>query len=226
MDIELGKAVMTNDGEQVGDVERLIVDPDQRVVREFLIKEGMLLSTERVVDIDLITSIDGDGTIHLSISSDEVESLPPFVENRYVSPTEHELNEMPQAWFGAAGGAGGGPLIWGAAGPGRGEPGQGSMFEPATVPSAHTEPDYPVDQSSVVIDEGTNVIDRDGDSVGTVDEVQYDARGRIAGFRVDAGTIFSKKLNVPLKWVDSMQPDAVRLTVTSEEAESAAETES
>jgi uncharacterized protein YrrD len=223
MDIELGKPVLGNDGEEIGDVERLIVDPNERVVREFMIKEGTLLSTDRIVHIDLVTRIDSDGTVHLSIASDDADSLPAFVEDRYVAPTEHELNEMPQAWIGAAGGAGGGPLLWGAAGPPRGEPGQGSMFEPASVPTAPAEPDYPIDQTNVVIDEGTDVVDKDGEAVGTVDEVHYDAQGRISGLKVTSGTIFTKKLNVPLKWVDSMQPDAVRLSITGEEAESAGE---
>lgn len=225
MDIELNKAVMSQDGEQIGNVERLIVDPEERVVREFIIKEGTFLSTDRIIDIDLITSIDDDGTVHLSIPADKADTLPPFVETRYVAPAEHELNEMPQAWFGAAGAAGGGPLFFGPAGPASGEPGQGSLFDPASPSTTPPEPDYPVDQSSVVIDEGTNVVDRDGESVGTVDEVHYDNAGKVARFKVETGTIFSKKLDVPLKWVDSIQPDAVRLSVTSDEAESAGEVE-
>jgi uncharacterized protein YrrD len=225
MDIELGKPVLSQDGEHIGDVERLIVDPDERVVREFLIKEGGLLSTDRVVHLDLVTNIDGDG-IHLSIHSDDADSLPAFVEDRYITPAEHELNEMPHAWIGAAGGAGGGPLFWGAAGPGRGEPGRGSMFEPASVPDANTEPDYPVDQSSIVIDEGTNVVDREGESVGSVEEVYYDAGGRISGFRVKSGTIFTEEFDIPVKWVDSMQADAVRLSITADEAQSAGSADS
>jgi uncharacterized protein YrrD len=220
MDIELGQPVLSRDGEHIGDVERLIIDPEERVVREFLIKEGALLSTDRVVGIDLVTSVDGDG-IHISIDSDNAESLPAFVEDHYVSPAEHELNEMPHAWIGAAGGAGGGPLFWGAAGPGRGEPGRGSMFEPATVPSSPSEPDYPVDQSSVVIDEGTNVIDVNDESVGSVEEVRYDASGQISGFRIKSGMIFTDEFEIPYKWVESIQPDAVRLSVTAEDVNNA-----
>lgn len=224
MEIELGKAVYARDGQHIADVERLIVDPEERTVREFLIKEGSFFSTDRVVDADLISRID-DKAIHLTINSDEADSLPPFVEERYVVPAEHELNEMPHTWIGAAGGAGGGPLIWGHAGPARGEPEQGSMFEPAAVPGNPGETQSAIDPSSVVIDEGTDVIDKDGESVGTVEEVRYNESGRIDGFDVKAGTVFTKNLHIPLKWVDSLQRDAVRLSITSDEAETAGEIE-
>jgi uncharacterized protein YrrD len=225
MDIELGQPVIAKDGEHIGDVERLIIDPEERVVREFLIKQGTLLSTDRIVDLDQVTNIDGDG-IHLAINSDEADSLPPFVEDRYTSPAEHELNELPHAWIGA-GGTGGGPLFVGAPlGAGRDEPREGSMFEPASVPSAGPEPESPVDQSSVVVDEGTNVVDRNGESVGSVEEVHYGADNRISGFRVKSGTIFTEELNVPMKWVDSIQPDAVRLSITAEEAQDAGKVDS
>lgn len=217
MDIELGQPVIAQDGEQIGDVERLIIDQEQRKVREFLIKEGTILSTDRIVDIDLITRIDEDG-IHLSIPSDQADTLPAFVEGRYITPGEQELDTMPHAWIGA-GGAGGGPLIWGPTGTAGTDPGQGSLFEPASTPSAHAQPDRPVDQSSVVIDTGTDVVDKEGESVGSVEEVHYDNSGRVSGFTVKTGMVFTNQLNIPLKWVDSLQPDAVRLAITSDEAE-------
>lgn len=224
MDLELGKDVYASDGEKVGEVERLIVDADAKVVREFLIKEGTFVSTDRVVDIELVARIDEDG-VHLNVSSDSIDSLPAFVEGSYTAPADHELSEMPHTWIGAAGGAGGGPLLWGPAGPGRGEPGQGSMFEPATVPGGDPAAESPIDDTSVVIEEGTQVIDVNDESAGTVAEVHYDTIGRISGFLIKSGTLFSTEINVPMKWVDSMQPDAVRLAVTAEQAENAGKVE-
>ncbi len=217
MDVQLDKPVLGNDGEQIGTVDRLIIDKETYKVREFLVSEGMILQTDRIVDVELVTGIDDDGTVHLSIPSSEGDELPAFVEDRYVSPTDHEVTEMPGVW--AATGAGGGPLFWAPAGAGRGEPGQGSMFEPAAVNPAPEEPDRPVDQQSVVLDEGTNVVDRDGESVGKVDEVFYDSSGEISGLRVTSGMIFTKKIDVPIRWVDDVRPDAIKLNTTAEEAE-------
>jgi uncharacterized protein YrrD len=222
MDIELGKPVMSRDDEQIGSVDRLIVDPEARIVKEFLIKEGTILTTDRVVDIERIVRIDGDGTIHLDIAAEDADSLPAFVESHYLPPDSHQINHMPEAWVGAHGG---GPLIWSHTGRAPGEPGERSMFEPATVPSAPEQPESALADDSIVIDEGTNVVDRDGESFGTVEEVRYGPDGRISGFRVKSGTIFSSEFEIPMKWVDSMNPDAVRLAVTGEQAESAARTD-
>lgn len=224
MDIELGKNVYASDGEHIGEVERLIVDAEAKLVHEFLIKEGTFMSTDRVVNIELVRNIDNDG-IHLNVASDQVDTLPAFVEERYTTPSEHELGEMPHTWIGAAGGAGGGPLLWGPAGPGRGEPGQGSMFEPATVPSGEPAAQSPVDQSDIVIEEGTSVVDINDETVGTVAEVHYDTNNRISGFLVKSGMVFSTDIFIPMKWVDSMLADSIHLSVTAEQAENAGKVE-
>lgn len=218
MDIQLDKPVLARDGEQIGTVDRLIVDRETHKIREFLVREGTLLQTDRIVDVDMVTGIDEDGTVHISIPSSEADSLQPFVEDRYTSPSDEDITMMPYAW--GAGGAGGGPLFWGPAGPGRGEPGQGSMFEPAATPTAPSEPERPVDQASVVVDEGTNVVGNDGESLGKVDEVLYDDSGEISGFRVKSGMIFTKRIEVPIRWVGDIRPDGVQLTMPANEAES------
>jgi uncharacterized protein YrrD len=219
MDIQLEKPVLARDGEKIGTVDRLIVDKETHKIREFLVKEGTLLTTDRIVDVELVTAIDSEGTVHISIPSSEADSLQPFVEDRYVTPAEHEINMMPHAW--ATGAAGGGPLFWGPAGPGRGEPGEGSMFEPASVPTGDEYvTDEPLDQASVIVDEGTNVVGNDGESLGKVDEVLYDDRGEISGFRVTSGLIFTKRIEVPIRWVGDIRPDGIQLNLPANEAES------
>lgn len=218
MDIHLEKPVLGNDGEQIGTVDRLIIDRETHKVREFMVKEGTILTTDRIVDVDLVQNIDDDGTVHLSMPASEADSLPPFVETQYTEPTDQEMDTMPPVW--AAGGAGGGPLFWAPAGPGRADPAGGSMFEPAPLDHSPAEPERPVDQQSVVIDEGTNVVASDGEAVGTVEEIRYDDAGEISGFRVTSGMLFTKKIDVPIRWVDDIRPDAVQLNMDAQKVES------
>lgn len=218
MDIQLEKPVLGNDGEQIGTVDGLIVDKETYKVREFMVREGTILTTDRIVDVSKVERLDEDGTVHLAIRSDEAESLPPFVETQYHKPTNDEINMMPPVW--AATGAGSGPLFWAPAGAGRADPGEGSMFEPAPANPGPYEPERPVDQESVVVDEGTNVVGSDGESVGTVEEVHYDDAGEIAGFTVTSGVVFTKKIDVPIRWVDDIRPDAVQLNLGADKAES------
>lgn len=218
MDIHLEKPVIGRDGEQIGTVDRLIVDKETHKIREFMVKEGVILQTDRIVDVSNVERIDDDGTVHISVASDEAESLPPFVETQYTQPTDQELNTMPHLW--AAGGVGGGPLFWAPAPSGRGETHGDTLFDPAPVDPGPYEPERPVDQQSVVIDEGTNVVGSDGEAVGTVDEVFYDNSGEISGFRVTSGMLFTKKIDVPIRWVNDVRPDAIQLSLDAERAES------
>jgi uncharacterized protein YrrD len=220
MEVELGKPVVTSDGEKVGTVDRLVIDPDSRTIREFLVQQGTLLTSDRIVEGSFVDRIDADGTVYLTLTEDQVESLPEFVEHHYHAPGDQELGAMPHAWIGGAGGAGGGPLFWGPLGPGRGEAGRGLFFEPAPANPIPKEPDDSLREDEIVIDEGTNVLGRDGDKIGTVEEISYDANGKISGFTVKSGLIFSHDVHVPISWVDSIRTDAVQLSVTAEEAES------
>jgi uncharacterized protein YrrD len=219
--IELEKPVISRDGEEIGKVDGLIVDRDSMTISEFLIKEGTFISTERIVEIALITRVDDDGAIHLSVDSDDVDNLPPFVEDRYVAPGDHEIETMPQGWVS---GAGGGVLFWGPAGPARGEPGQGTMFEPASPNPTPREPDPLVTEHEAIIEHGMNVVDRNDDSLGTVEEVLYDAGDKITGFRVDGGW-FSNDVIIRMNMVDTIHSDGVKLSVTADEARSAGSVE-
>jgi uncharacterized protein YrrD len=216
--IELEKTVVSSDGDEVGHVDGLIIDRNTMSVSEFVIKHGTVLTTERVVDFELVDRIDPDGTIYIRVTSDEVDSLEPFVENRNVPVGEHEMNTMPHAWVS---GTGGGAIFWGPAGPGRGEPGRGSMFEPAAANPPPTVPQGSISDQEILIDEGMNVIGRDEDSLGTVEEVLYDGQGRLNGFRVQAGLVFTRDVIIGMNLVDEIRHDGVKLTVAADEAESA-----
>lgn len=222
MDIELNKPVFSSDGEEIGTVDRLIIDQDTMKVREFVMQQGTFLSTDRVVNIEQVANVASDGTVHLTIASDEAENLQPFVENRYVQPRPEQIDLMPQTW--AAAGAGGGALFWGPASPGRGYAGEGSMFEPAPSDPPEMRPADSVDQQSAVLAEGTEVRSSDGESLGTINEVSYDASGRIASFTTERGWISSDKLTLSMDLVESYGPDGVQLSVTANEAESAGAT--
>jgi uncharacterized protein YrrD len=217
MDIEINNKVMSSDGEEIGTVDRLIIDQESMKVREFVIQQGAIFGSDKIVDIEHIANIDGDGTIHLSITKDQAEDLTEFVESRYIQPNPGDFDLMPQTW--AAGGAGGGPLFWGPAGPGRGYPGEGSMFEPAPSDPPDMEPASSVDQTAAVIAEGTEVIARDGESLGTIEEVHYDASGRITHLTVERGWISSDKLTISADLIDATGPEGIKLSTTVAEAE-------
>ncbi len=216
MEIELGKPVVSKDGDKVGTVDRLVLDADTKEIRQFLMKQGAILTEDRIVDMPLVARVDPDGTVHLDISTAMVNELPPFARERYIEPTDEQLEGIPIGWSGAATGA---PLLLGPTYLGEGYDPRGPYMEPAPMNPPVVETETNLREDSIVIGEGTDVVGRDGDKVGTVDEVIYDEDGNVAGFVVKAGTLFHHDVRIPADWVEAVTSDTVRLRVTADEAE-------
>lgn len=75
--IEAGARVIGSDGEHLGDVERVVTDPQANRVTHFLISEGLILKEKRLIPTDWITNF-GEGALHLSVGSEFVDSLPEY----------------------------------------------------------------------------------------------------------------------------------------------------
>lgn len=222
MDIRLGKPVLSSDGKEVGKVDRIVLDANSKEVRQIIVHQGVLLTKDRIVDRPMIEQIDSDGTLHLNVDSGMVDELPPFVEKEYIIPSQEDLLRwMPHAWANESGL--GAPFILAPGDYGQGYDPHGGLMQQATMNPPETEVRSNLATDAVTIDQGTNVEDKNGDKIGTVDEIYYDDDGNIAGFVVKEGFLFHHDVRVPADWVESMTPDAVRLRLSADEAESGAE---
>lgn len=72
-----GTDIISSDGEHVGDVERLLVEPNTNQATHFVISQGFLFKDRKLVPTYWVKSIRDDG-IHLSVSSKVLEKLPPY----------------------------------------------------------------------------------------------------------------------------------------------------
>jgi len=70
-----GTDVMSSDGEHVGGVERLFVEPDSNEVTHFLISQGLLFKEHKLVPSHWVRSVEED-KVHLTVSSKVLERLP------------------------------------------------------------------------------------------------------------------------------------------------------
>ncbi|HUY98782.1 MAG TPA: PRC-barrel domain-containing protein [Thermomicrobiaceae bacterium] len=220
MDLELGKTVVSSDGEKVGRVDRLVFDANTKELRQFIVHQGTFLTSDRIVDRPMIDHVDDDGTVHLNAPAAVVEQQPEFVVAEFLIPTEDELRWFPHAWVNSGGGVGA-PILYGPGELGQGYDQHGGLFEPAPLNPPQEEVRSNLAEDSVMLDRGTNVVDRDGEKVGTVEDVIYDENGAIAGFVVKAGFLFHHDVRIPADLVESMSPASVRLKVSADEAESA-----
>jgi uncharacterized protein YrrD len=219
MRIDLGMDVFGSDGEKVGTVERIVVDSNTKQIHKFVVHRGFLSSDDKLVDLTMVTSEDADG-LRLDLTSEQVNELPDYVEERFVQVPEHERGAMP---FIQPNAMGGGAYLYGAPNIGRGYEGsQDSFFDaaPSTAPIIEDVSNIP--ETDVMISEGTDVYGADGDKVGSVGEIIVGEDGAINGFVVSAGFIFKHDVRVPIAWVESTGESEIRLNVTAAQAESEA----
>lgn len=224
MKIDIGKDVIGSDGEKVGKVDRLVLDSETHNLVKLIVHKGMFWSEDKIVDIDLISQVDGDGNVHLSVPSDDEDTLPVFVEETHRVATDEEATSMGYGAF--VGTAPYAPIVMApattGAAPGRtgGEykPGEGPFFDTPQVGGVlETRTNLPED--SMTIDKGTDVIGNDGDKVGEVDELMTDADGNITGFVVKAGFLFTHDVEIPMSLVDHMSGEHIALSVSADQAD-------
>ena len=218
MKVDLGMDVFGSNGEKVGTVERIVVDSNTMQIHKLIVGGGFLNTDDRLVDIEMVTGQDANG-LRLNLTSEQVDQLPEYVEERFVQVPERDYDALP---FIIPNAMGAGAYLYGAPYVGRGYEGSRDSFfdaAPAVAPVVETETNIP--ETDIMIAEGTDVFGADGEKIGSVGDVIVADDGAITGFVVSAGFIFKHKVRVPIDVVESANEDEIRLSVTSAEAESA-----
>lgn len=73
--LQEGTDVISADGEHVGDIERLFIDPGSNKTTHFLISQGILFKDRKLVPVHWVRSVEED-EVHLVVSSRLLERLP------------------------------------------------------------------------------------------------------------------------------------------------------
>lgn len=220
MKIDIGKDVIASDGEKIGKVDRLVLDNQSKDLSKFIVHKGMFWSEDKIVDLELVTKVDADGNVHLSVPSDDEDTMPAFVEDTHRVATDEEVQSMGyESYVGTAPYA---PIMFAPGGTGGTyRPGAGPFFDaPDTVgQTLETRTNLPED--SMTIDAGTDVVGSDGNKVGEVEELIMDSSGKTTGFIVKSGFLFTHDVEIPMSIVDHISGAKITLNVTGDEAENA-----
>jgi sporulation protein YlmC with PRC-barrel domain len=211
-EVRIGSKVLSSDNKDVGEVSRLVIAPDTKLVASLIVSH--MAGGERLVDVDLIAATD-QGAVRLSILASEAAHLPPFV---------HETVTHVSDWRNIA--FGGGPVTSMGNVSGPVAYGPGSYAAPATQPFFMTAPignivtetvsDVP--EGDVAVGKGTEVRGSDGKAIGHIHDVVYDDNDEITAFVVQSGHIFHKQAEVPISTVAGIAHDHLRLNLTADEA--------
>ncbi len=213
--IDLGHDVYSSDGQKLGSVDRLVLNSANQHLENLVVDRG-LLSTGKLVDLDLVERVEDDRVV-LSLSADQAEQLPNFVETQFVDAPDDVTARFPAAGAGALGGGRvlyGGPLVGaGVAGGGT----VGAASGAGTAPAVENYRNIP--EQDVVVGSGADVIGSDGKKVGTVDRVLYGKDGVLQGVVVKSGFLFKHEVTIPGDLVAELDDDRILLSVTADEVQ-------
>src|SRR5678809_171638 len=90
LELKEGADVFTANGEQVGKLNRLILDPGTNEVTHIVVQKGWLLPADKVVPIAMINSA-LDEKIVLNEGVRDFDQWPAFEETHYVELTEADI---------------------------------------------------------------------------------------------------------------------------------------
>src|SRR5215212_9085246 len=96
MRLNLDATVRASDGEDVGNVDRAVVDPHTNEVTHIVLRTGTIFGRDIMIPREDLErgSLDGE-TIQLDLTKDELERFPDFLIEQYSAP--------PPAWVAPAG---------------------------------------------------------------------------------------------------------------------------
>lgn len=192
--------VLTADRRQVGRIERVVLNPETRLITHIVVQTGSLFNKEqKVVPIEDVTETT-EKEIVLRADSAQFESLPPLEEKHYTPPGEDAGPPTPAAVT---------PSI------AYGTPMAGALTDPA--PSGEptvSHIDQNIPEGTVAMKEGARVISAEGRHIGNVERVMAEAPADEATYLLVSSGLLSKEHKlIPIQWVMMVSEDEVHLRV-------------
>lgn len=82
-DLHVGSSIYSSEGEKIGRLRFMMVDPESEMVSHLIVEKGMLLSQDVLAPVTSVSNVLHRG-IFLTLTSEAVLSLPEFNEVRYL----------------------------------------------------------------------------------------------------------------------------------------------
>ena len=207
MELTEGAEVFTADGQKVGKINRFIVDPATEEVTHVVIQKGWLLSDDKVVALNMISSAT-DENIVLSDDLKDFDQLPPFEEKYFVKATDDdEPSEYPTGvksfpayyWY-----------------PPQISPGYPSLALDYFL-SSPVETKRNIPERTIPLKDGANIISSDGKHVGDIESLIIEpGLNRATHFVMKHGVLFKERKLIPTNWVKAIEEDKVYLLISSQ----------
>lgn len=194
MEFKRGAEVVSSEGESVGKLSRVVLDPRTRKVGYLIVERGVLFTEDKVVPMDFVEKVSED-KVHLNTSKEGLDRLDTFDETHYVPLDPAGDTVQAYYWYPPLSGAtmGGYPLF------------------PQPVFIERTERQFP--ENYVALKEGARVVTEDGEHIGNIERIITDSKTDRATHLVLSGGLLKERRLIPTHWIRDVSEDEVRLSV-------------
>jgi sporulation protein YlmC with PRC-barrel domain len=194
--------VYTADGEHVGSVDRIVIDPLSRQLTHLVVRKGILFTEDKLIWFEDISTATPE---RINLRQDvEVDDLPPFERQYYVPMHEADRRGSPEAKLPAFAATWYGPL--GIEGPTRQDP--LVAVQERNIPDRLT-----------ALEAGLPVFSSDHEIVGRLRRVTADDAGMPTEIVLEPSGLSPDRRSVPIAWVKDITEEAIALAATARQVE-------
>ncbi len=200
--------VYSHDGQSVGRITHVVLDPVSKKVTHVVVRQGKLFKDDRVVPIQMFQSSCPQGVI-LGEGNRDLHSLPEFEKTRYIPvdlPQDVEAVKLA--------GMVGGLYLYPSAEPERFHP-HLHKYPQTPVYRYVLDVEQNIPAGEVALREGAYVMSADYQHVGNIESVIVDTQtDNVTSLVVLKHALLTKTRKlVPVSWIKSVHEDEVNLTV-------------
>jgi uncharacterized protein YrrD len=208
LELKEGTSVYTAGGEELGKINRFVLDPQTNEVTHVVVQKGWLLPEDKVIPFEMINTADEE-RVTLNREIESFDDLPPFEETHFLDVRDEDIRSTavtpPTSRYVPA-------YYWYPPHGFLGYPGFGLGYY--AWPPMETERNIP--ENTIPLKEGANVMSADGEHVGDVEQLFVEPESsRATHFLISQGLLFKDHKLVPVQWVRSVEENKVHLAVPS-----------
>ena len=192
LDLKAGANVYTAEGDRVGSIERVVLDPESLDATHLVVEKGLLFTKDRLVPVDQVGAATSDLiTLRAGLDMDELE---PFEVERYVPIDPANRQNRDRFNYRAM-----------------------VAYPPISIgmtsrPTETIVVERTISDELVALEGGADVESFDGKVIGTVERV-LTAGGTATHLVVDGRGLGRDLRAVPVSWIDELSDAGVRLKV-------------
>ena len=194
--------IFSASGKKIGTLDRVVLDPETKKVSYLVIRKGFLLTTDKVIPMDLF-KFEGE-RITLSREAKDFDFYPDYNDSEFIGVVRKEFPEQTIEsvyWY---------PPV---------RPGDPStlMMYPALARTYVRRTNKVIPEDSVAIDDGATVESSDNEEIGNIERMILEQNQERATHIVVSSGLLSKEYRlVPTFWIKDATDEKVYLTIDSE----------